>query len=98
MPPPWVTQTASQIQSPRTSAASPTIEPMSGVNENMPLIAVARSMRPASGGQDRDARLVGLAEVLRCERLDRGHRLARPRRPQPVWVEQDRLVPVVAEP
>ncbi len=36
MPPAWVTQTASHTQKPRTAALSPTIDPASGVNENMP--------------------------------------------------------------
>ena len=56
MPPPWVTQTASQIQNPRTSADSPTIEPASGVNENIPLIDLLGSsgrIRPLSAGSSR---------------------------------------------
>ena len=56
MPPPCVTQTASQIQKPRTSADSPTIEPASGVNENIPLIDRVGSfgrIRPSSAGNSR---------------------------------------------
>ena len=51
MPPACVTQTASQIQKPRTSADSPTIEPMSGVNENMPLMPVDSSTTSFTGGE-----------------------------------------------
>ncbi len=53
IPPACVTQTASQIQKPRTSADSPTIEPMSGVNENIPLIAVVSSTMSFTGGSRR---------------------------------------------
>ena len=58
MPPAWVTQTASQTQKPRTAALSPTIEPASGVNENMPFSVRAGSlgrMRPSSAGNMRAA-------------------------------------------
>ena len=50
MPPACVTQTASQIQNPRTLVDSPTTDPMSGVNENIPLIAVDSSTMPFTGG------------------------------------------------
>ena len=53
MPPACVTHTASQIQKPRTSADSPTIDPMSGVNENMPLIAVESSSMSFTAGSSR---------------------------------------------
>ena len=58
MPAAWVTHTASQTQKPRTDALSPTIDPASGVNENMPLSVRAGSlgrMRPASAGNMRAA-------------------------------------------
>ena len=50
-PPACVTHTASQIHTPRTAADSPTIEPASGVNENIPLIE-----RPGSAGRIRPSR------------------------------------------
>ena len=59
IPPACVTHTASQIQKPRTFARSPTIEPASGVNENIPLIdrsGSAGRMRPASAGRSRAPR------------------------------------------
>ena len=56
MPAAWVTQTASQTQTPRTEALSPTTDPPSGVNENIPFSdrsgALGRS-RPASAGNIR---------------------------------------------
>ncbi len=57
-PPACVTHTASQIQTPRTVADSPTIEPASGVNENMPFIERSGSagrMRPFRAGSRRAA-------------------------------------------
>ncbi len=45
-PPACVTHTASQIHTPRTLADSPTIEPASGVNENIPLIERSGSDGP----------------------------------------------------
>ena len=57
-PPAWVTHTASQSQKPRTVADSPTIEPASGVNENIPLIDASGSagrIRPFSAGSRRAA-------------------------------------------
>ncbi len=53
IPPACVTHTASQIQNPRTSADSPTTEPISGVNENIPLNAVETSILPRTGGKSR---------------------------------------------
>ena len=56
MPAAWVTHTASHSQRPRTAALSPTTEPASGVNENIPLIDRAGSdgrMRPANAGNMR---------------------------------------------
>jgi hypothetical protein len=53
IPPACVTQTASQIQKPATSADSPTTDPMSGVNENMPFIAVVSSTMSFTGGSKR---------------------------------------------
>ena len=53
IPPPCVTHTASQIQKPRTSADSPTIEPMSGVNENIPFIAVVSFTLSLTAGRSR---------------------------------------------
>ena len=56
MPPACVTQTASHTQTPRTLALSPTIEPASGVKENIPFNVRAGSlgrMRPASAGNIR---------------------------------------------
>ena len=60
MPPPCVTQTASQSQTPRTFADSPTIEPASGVNENIPLIERAGSGGPHVTGE-RGQQPLGLA-------------------------------------
>ena len=57
-PPACVTHTASQIHTPRTAADSPTIEPASGVNENIPLIERSGSagrIRPSSAGRSRAA-------------------------------------------
>ena len=80
MPAACVTHTASQTQTPRTSALSPTIEPASGVNENIPLIDRAGSLGPHPARERREQpRGLGLAqvEVLRGERHQRGlHRPA----------------------
>ena len=59
IPPPCVTHTASQTQRPRTFADSPTMEPASGVNENMPLIE--RAGRPAASGPPAREQALGLA-------------------------------------
>ena len=56
MPAACVTHTASHTQKPRTDALSPTIEPASGVNENIPFNERAGSLgriRPASAGNMR---------------------------------------------
>ena len=95
-PPAWVTQTASQIQKPRTSADSPTIEPMSGVNENMPLIAVDSSTHVLHRREQAALSSCDL-EVRGRERLDARLRLTVPIRAEILRLEQDRLVPVVAE-
>ena len=58
MPPACVTHTASQTQTPRTVALSPTIDPASGVNENIPFSERSGSLgriRPASAGNIRAA-------------------------------------------
>ena len=56
MPAACVTHTASQTQNPRTVALSPTTEPASGVNENIPFSERSGSLgriRPASAGNIR---------------------------------------------
>ena len=76
MPPACVTHTASHTHTPRTFADSPTMEPPSGVNENIPLSARAgscRSMRPVSAGMSNSvsrsatAKSSGVKGVSACD-------------------------------